>query len=239
MMSLNNLLLRPLSIFVASIFILSACSEDSSPSTDRDANSEASYKVTFNTNWNDTDFPTNFPGGAHFSGLIGGTHNDQVKFWEVGQIASDGIESMAETGAQSTLASEVEAAKTDGKAQFVLSGAGATAVDSVELEFDINQAYPLVTLASMVAPSPDWFVGVRDLSLFDNNAGDWHQTVTVQLAVYDAGSDSGAVFISGNADTQPPEIIMLLTSVNTDTDFVLGRSPADQVVATMTFTRIK
>ena len=30
------------------------------------------------------------------------------------------------------------------------------------------------------------------------------------------------------------EIIMLLTSVNTDTDFVLGRSPADQVVATMT-----
>jgi len=222
------------------IFILSACSEDASNlTTNRDPSAAASYTVTFSTAWTEASFPTNFPAGAHFSGLIGGTHNDQVKLWESGQIASGGIENMAETGAKGTLVSEVEAAKADGKAQFLLSGSGATASDTVELEFDINPAYPLVTLVSMVAPSPDWFVGVRDLSLFDSAAGDWKQTVVVKLAVYDAGSDSGLVFGAGNADTQPPEVITRLSSSTSDTDFVDGVGPAGEFVATMTFERIK
>jgi len=222
------------------IFILSACSDDASNSTtNRDPGAAASYKLTYATEWTAATFPTNFPAGAHFSGLIGGTHNDQVKFWENGQLASDGIENMAETGAKGSLTSEIEAAKADGKAQFLLSGSGATASDTVELEFDINPAYPLVTLVSMVAPSPDWFVGVRDLSLFDSAVDDWKQTVVVKLAVYDAGSDSGLVFGAGNADTQPPEVITRLSSSTSDTDFVDGVGPAGEFVATMTFERIK
>ncbi len=229
-------------IILFAIFITAAaCSSDGGGSdTDRDPNADASYKVTFTTVWTNTNFPKGVPDGAHFSDLIGATHNEQIKFWEVGQMATDGIESMAETGSKSALSAEVGAAKADGKAEFRLSESGNTAVGTVEFEFDINQTYPLVTLTSMVAPSPDWFVGVRDLLLFDTAAGDWKDTVTVDLKVYDAGTDSGSDFTSGNSDTQPADPIALLGStVSTDTDFINGVGSGGEFIATMTFTRIK
>ncbi len=233
-------------IVLFAIFItVAACSSDGDSDTDRDANASATYKVTFTTVWTGINFPIMFPGGAHFSGLIGGTHNEQIKFWETGQMATDGIESMAETGSKSGLSSEVNAAIADGRAEFELSGGGNSNAGMVELEFDINETYPLVTLVSMVAPSPDWFVGVRDLLLllFDTAAGDWMDTVTVDLKVYDAGTDSGVTFTASNADTQPADPIALLTSVSTDTDFTNGVGPdigsGERFIATMTFTRIK
>ena len=229
-------------IVLFAIFItVAACSSDGGSDTDRDANADATYKVTFTTVWTGTNFPIMFPGtSAHFSGLIGGTHNEQIKFWETGQMATDGIESMAETGSKSGLSSEVNAAIADGRAEFELSGTGNSNAGTVELEFDINETYPLVTLVSMVAPSPDWFVGVRDLSLFDTAAGDWKDTVTVDLKVYDAGTDSGSTFTASNADTQPADPIALLSStVSTDTDFTDGVGSGGEFIATMTFTRIK
>ncbi len=227
-------------VVLFAIFIsVAACSSDGGSDTDRDVNASATYKVTFTTVWTGTNFPIMFPTGAHFSGLIGGTHNEQIKFWETGQMATDGIESMAEAGTKSGLSSEVNAAIADGRAEFELSGAGNSNAGAVELEFDINETYPLVTLVSMVAPSPDWFVGVRDLLLFDTAAGDWMDTVTVDLKVYDAGTDSGSAFTSGNADTQPADPIALLTSVSMDTDFTNGVGSGGEFIATMTFTRIK
>lgn len=203
-----------------------------------DPNADARYKVTFNTVWSSADFPVNFPSAAHFSSLIGATHNDQVKFWETGQLASDGIESMAETGSTSGLSSEVALAKTDGKAEFVLRGSGVNAVDTIVFEFDINESFPLVTLVSMVAPSPDWFVGVRDLSLIDDMTGDWKQSVELSLKVYDAGTDSGISFTSANADTPLPGVILLLTTDNLDSDFVNGVNASNQHLATISFTKI-
>jgi hypothetical protein len=57
----------------------------------------------------------------------------------------------------------------------------------------------------MVAPSPDWFVGVSGLSLIEN--GSWVAEKVVQLDPYDAGTDSGVTFSSANLVTQPPEPI--------------------------------
>jgi len=220
---------------------LSACSDDDSTSTDRDDTADASYKLTLTTAWSTANFPTNFPGGAHFTALIGGTHNDQVVFWMPGQNASAGIESTAETGSQGVFSAEVEAAKADGKAEFTLAtSSNISAAGTEELTFDINETFPLVTLVSMVAPSPDWFVGVRDLSLFDNTTGEFMQTVVVQLKVYDAGSEDGEAFSLSNADTLPKQPIALLSRINpADHDFVDGVGPGGEIIATMTFERIK
>jgi hypothetical protein len=230
-------LFKAIVLFV--IFItVAACSSDGDD-TDRDADANASYKVTFTGLWTAADFPTGFPGGgAHFTTLVGGTHNDQVIFWEPGQPATQGIENMAESGSTGVLSSEVEAAKTDGKAEFVLLGSGNTnAAATSTFEFDINETYPLVTLTSMVAPSPDWFVGVHGLSLFDDAAGDWKQTVTVELNVYDAGTEDGVSFSRSNPDSSGS--IALLTSNPTDTDFINGVGLGGKFIATMTFERIK
>ena len=48
----------------------------------------------------------------------------------------------------------------------------------------------------MVAPSPDWFVGVSGLPLFEN--GQWVEERRIDLVPWDAGTDSGTTFESRN-----------------------------------------
>ena len=80
----------------------------------------------------------------------------------------------------------------------------------VSLEFDAVSTHPYVTLVSMVAPSPDWFVGVSALSLMDED-GAWRERIEVDLRVYDAGTDNGTVYNAANADTDPAAPITALT----------------------------
>ena len=70
------------------------------------AETSASFRVTFTSIWSPDVFET-VPGSAHFSGLIGMTHNDQVSLWGPGELASRGIESMAETGSKTALSAEI------------------------------------------------------------------------------------------------------------------------------------
>lgn len=170
----------------------------------------ADYSVLFEASWSAQTLPQQFPPNPHFSGLVGGVHNSQVSFWNEGEIASDAIEQMAETGGKSQLISAVGSAMGAGTASAVLSGGGiGTSPGAVGLDFSASQDYPLVTLVSMIAPSPDWFVGVSAMPLFDGNA--WADTVNVTLYGYDAGTDSGTTYTSDNADTQPREPITPLT----------------------------
>jgi hypothetical protein len=166
----------------------------------------ARYSVTFNATWSMTSHPQDFPRNPHFSPLVGGTHSERVSFWAPGGIASDAIEAMAERGASDPLAGQVEAAIAAGTAQRVLRG-GAIDVSpgAVSLEFEIGRDLPLVTLVSMLAPSPDWFTGVHDLSLIEG--GDWVREKVVTLHTYDAGTDSGASYSSPDLDSQPREPI--------------------------------
>jgi hypothetical protein len=160
------------------------------------------YEVTFVSEWYFTTHPGAFPGGAHFTNLIGGTHNSSVRFWELGGVATDGLEAMAERGQVSPLDTEVEAAIAAGTAWSVVEAPGTPVTPATTGgTFLVNSDFPLITLTSMVAPSPDWFVGVDSLPLFEN--GQWKPLVTVDLFPYDAGSDSGPFFDSLDADIQP------------------------------------
>ena len=44
----------------------------------------AGYTVTFHTTWTAETHPTDYPPSPHFSGLVGGTHDNTVTFWEPG-----------------------------------------------------------------------------------------------------------------------------------------------------------
>ncbi len=166
----------------------------------------ARYVVTFNSTWSQQTHPTDWPDNAHYSGLIGGTHSSRVVFWQDGQLASAGIQAMAERGRKSPLDAEVMAAIAAGDAQFLLSGADLS--DSpgvVSLEFEIGVNFPLVTLVTMVAPSPDWFVGVTAMPLLVS--GQWADETVVTLYPWDAGTDSGVSFESDDQRTSPVELI--------------------------------
>ncbi len=182
---------------------------------------------------------TKFPSNPHFSPLVGAVHNSQVRFWEPGQNASSGIELMAETGRTGTLSrGEVEQAITNGTAEQVLLGGGiGSGVGAASVTFTAKVNHPQLTLVTMVAPSPDWFIGVHGQELRANNC--WVNSLTINLAVYDAGTDSGVTYISSNFDTNPRGIIQRLTSATGDTDFQNGVHRASGAfIASMTITRI-
>lgn len=59
----------------------------------------AVYNLTFLGMWNKMDHPTDFPDGeAHFSPIIGASHDSHYKMWGPGVNASNGIKIVAETG---------------------------------------------------------------------------------------------------------------------------------------------
>ena len=189
---------------------------------------EASYRITFDANWTNLTHPTQYPGNPHFSGLVGAVHNAQVIFWEPGQIATDGIELMAETGAKSLLRDEIDIAIDNGSALTLIDDAGVSTGDGqVSIDITVTIDHPELTITSMLAPSPDWFVGLHNFQLYDgsNFIGD----ITVDAVLYDAGTDSGVSYTSGNIDTQPRDPILSVTSDPQDTSFVDGLPSVGQI----------
>lgn len=167
------------------------------------------YVVVFDALWSARTHPTDFPSNPHFSPMVGATHNDTIRFWSLGARASDGIKRMAEQGLTNPLDVDVRTAIGAGAAQHLLLGGGiGVSPGQVSLEFDATVDHPLVTLVSMIAPSPDWFVGVSALPLLRN--GQWIDEVRVELLPYDAGTDSGTTYASPDLETSPRGAIALL-----------------------------
>jgi hypothetical protein len=168
--------------------------------------STATYELTFQATWSQPTHPNAFIAAAHFSPLIGGLHNAQVEFWAPGTLATRGIEVMAETGLFTPLRSEVNAAIVAGTATAVVQGISINSPDTTSLTFQADSTHDRLTLVTMVAPSPDWFIGVHGLPLRDAQ-GQWIAQLDAQLEVYDAGTDSGASFDAPDADTDPADPI--------------------------------
>ncbi len=170
----------------------------------------ARFEVEFNATWSQETHPGAWPAGAHWSGPVGGVHSDRVQFWREGEPASEGIRLMAERGQQATLVSEVQAAVSRGDALFSVTAGGIPSPGRVVVAFpqSTTREFPLLTLCSMVAPSPDWFVGVTDLSLIGPD-GEWVEEQTVVLDGFDAGTDSGVDFTSPDAVTRPRGVVTL------------------------------
>jgi hypothetical protein len=212
MVTRHNLIL----FLTAGVVWTASCSDSPSPSSPDEVAApamsspppepRAEYTVTFDATWSAATHPEDFPASPHFSGLIGATHNDDVRFWQIGRRASDGIKAMAERGSKTPLNEEIRAARSDGTANKLLSGDGiARSPGTVALDFEVRRDYPMVTLVSMVAPSPDWFAGVSALSLLDGN--EWVDELEIELFAYDAGTDGGKTYAAADQPTSPREPI--------------------------------
>ena len=113
---------------------------------------------------------------------------------------------MAEEGGWRSLRDEVDNAGTN--ALNVLTGdtdnIGPTT--SKALAVTVTADHPRVTLLTMIAPSPDWFVGVSGLTLLDAQ-GDWVESLQVDLYPWDAGTEDGGEFSLSNSATSPQGVI--------------------------------
>ena len=151
------------------------------------------YRVAINCTWNDQS-PAWPDQDAHFSWIGGATHKGNVKFWEIGTLASPGIDLMSITGLTTTLIPEIEHAIADGKAENIIDRRHWFCPDKIfhsncgELSFTImvTKEFPLVSLVSMLGPSPDWFIGTESLSMVDGT-GQFISEIIHELYPYDAG----------------------------------------------------
>ena len=186
----------------------------------------ATYRVTFEGKFTASALASgvSVPSGEHFTTLIGAVHNGSVTFWSSGGTASAGVEAVAELGTTGTFKSEINANMNAATVfeQSIASGGTATATVDIVVTTD----HPRVTLLSMVAPSPDWFVGVSGLSLLDAQ-GDWLTSHSVDLFPYDAGTEEGTEFSLSNAATSPQGTI---TSIKGTGKF------SNEPIASLTFT---
>lgn len=165
----------------------------------------ATYNVVFESFWNASDHGT-LPPSPHWSQLVGANHNSNVSFLNLGGIATQGIENIAESGSITVFKdNEVATSVTNGDTQQFINGGGlgsATGTISISA-LEVNENFPLLTLVSMIAPSPDWIIATNSINLRNAGNTDWQNLIEIDLFVYDAGTDSGGSYTAANADITP------------------------------------
>ena len=225
--------LRLLSFLILSSILVSCNEDDGIPVIEKPEEPESvRYSVKFDALWSQQTHPAEFPSSAHFSGLIGATHTENVHLFELDQLASPGIKSMAETGSKNALKSEIEALMNSGDADFLIDGPGiGRSPGEATIEIDVQKSHPYVTITSMIAPSPDWFIAVSDVNLFEDDS--WIATLELEVGAYDSGTDSGTTFTSANEVTDP---YMPVHEINSGPLFLGGFVAT---MGTITFTRIE
>jgi Spondin_N len=196
------------------------------------AQEAARYRLELKATWSAETHPQEFPAGAHFSGLIGASHDSRYVLFADGQTASSGLELLAENGRVSLLQAELAEAVRRGRVGAVFTGQGlSTLPGQTTAEFDIDANHPFVSVVTMIAPSPDWFTGVSSVSLA--REGTWIDRLEVVLWAWDAGTDGGTTYAAADRDTQPRESVRLLA-----TPHFLGRDGLKSV-GTVTFVRLR
>ncbi|XP_065197868.1 spondin-2-like isoform X2 [Sycon ciliatum] len=209
MAKLSDILCLAAILAAANIHVLHACNCS--------ATGTATYTVTFESQWT---LPTP-PTFAHWSPPIGTSHSACYVMWRRGTDASTGMEAMAELGRTGSLKSEFTAQGAD--TLDTISGIPPSVQRSAPaITFTVDRYRPYVSVTSMIAPSPDWFVGVDTLDLCDDSS--WVNEVVRPAFPYDAGTDNGLEFGSLDIDKSPREKIARITSTSPNTQSFLSPS---------------
>ena len=171
----------------------------------------ATYELTLNIEWSQTLAPHEFPDGAHMSSMIGLTHNNSFTLFADGETSSSGLELLAENGRFGILRAQFEELERKDRIGTTVVADGIKKVPGkMSTTFKTTSEHPLLSVVTMLAPSPDWFTGVTKVPLHAD--GVWVDAIDLPLWVWDAGTDSGLSFVSRNDDTQPRESVRLLAS---------------------------
>jgi hypothetical protein len=192
-----------------------------------DCGTRAQYKVTWEFDWNATANGT-LPPDAHFSASIGAFYPDSSPaFWSVGNLASNGMKSLAETGNISLVEEEITNLNVD------YFSTEATDPDTTTISLStfiiVPPKHVNVTMAVKISPSPDWFTGISGLKMC-NADNHWVNSFSIPLVSINAGTKDGTSFTTPGNDTSDH----ISYIVGTEYDNLFNSYP----VGTVTFTRV-
>lgn len=168
--------------------------------------SEATYVIEVKGKWMLPDFTV--PAGVHFTNFAGMVHNANGELWKPEKLATKGVENVAEIGNTTVILAEIDSIIRTKNALSLIFFSPPGPTDTKTSTLYCNSNYSFVSMVSMIAPSPDWFIGLSGLNLYANKK--WVEDTTVQLFVYDAGTEDGDVFGYSNPATTPQQPIKLL-----------------------------
>jgi len=109
--------------------------------------------------------------------------------------------------------SEIDAQIAAKKAWKRILGGGSLDPEEVQsgINVEVTASFSKVSIITMLAPSPDWFIGIDSLDLCDN--GTWRQSWDVKmLPPWDAGTEEGNQFSSSNSASNPHVNIFQITN---------------------------
>ncbi|XP_015180152.1 PREDICTED: spondin-1-like isoform X3 [Polistes dominula] len=176
---------------------------------------EAKYEVTFEGLWSRNTHPKDFPSKGwliRFSDVIGASHTVDYRFWEYNGYASIGLKQVAELGSTRRLESELKNQSEHIRTIIKARGISYPNVTGRTFAvFRVDRKHHLMSLVSMIDPSPDWIVGVSGLELCNSDCT-WIEHKELNLYPYDAGTDDGITYLSPNEPTEPQEVIRRITS---------------------------
>ncbi len=174
---------------------------------------EATYQVKFIGNFSKDIFKgDNFPKNPHFSPVNIVTHTKDYSLFPKGSLATPGVKDVAETGSPTQLTRELDAAQM---VNTVLEYANSGPVDgdvAVSQTITVKGEAHYLSVITMIAPSPDWVVGINSLKLLRN--GRFIKRAYAPLYAIDAGTDSGLDYTSPNLPTDPQRKIKRLKYIN-------------------------
>jgi len=183
---------------------------------------DAIYSLDFISNWNNITHPTDYPPAAHWSRLVGATHNTNVSFWNFGELASQGVEDLAEEGLTAVIEQEINVAITNENAFGIINlPLGFGTVFTFEY-ISVSADFPYISLMTMLAPSPDWLAEIHNVK-FTDDFGNWKNNITISVYATDAGTDNGTTFHSPDSDTNPPENISSLQNILPFSDQIIAQ----------------
>jgi Spondin_N len=193
-------------IFLHLLFVMLCIASCNKPREEKISFSQARYSVEVTGKWALPDFTV--PAGVHFTNFVGMIHNTNATLWQEGKLATLGIENVAEVGSSAALLLEIDTIIEKKNALSLIFFTPPGSISSKKANFYCNSDYSRLSFISMIAPSPDWFTGLSNFNLYENQR--WITDTTFQLFVYDAGTEEGDVFGYNNPPTMPQQNIVRL-----------------------------
>ncbi|XP_014229474.1 spondin-1-like isoform X2 [Trichogramma pretiosum] len=176
---------------------------------------EAKYELAFEGLWSRYTHPRSFPTkpwNARFSDVIGASHTNAYRFWQLDVPASDGMKLVAENGNTRLLESELKNQSEHIRTIIKARGINFPNITSKTFAvFRVDQQHHLVSVVSMIDPSPDWFLGVSGLELCLDNCS-WVDQKQLNLYPIDAGTDNGLSYEASDSPTEPRDVIRRITN---------------------------
>ena len=128
--------------------------------------------------------------------------------------------SLLYTGRECILTPEIEKQQRYGNVYSVIKANGPTSTPGkkIVMNIHVDPDRSLVSVITMIFPSPDWFLGISNIDMCDRMTGEWKDSLDRDLFPYDSGTDDGISFESPDAPSNPRKNIFLIGK-DDDTNF--------------------